>query len=184
MIAAAMALAIWPSFLSPPESRPVHHFKAGGGWRAERRVDRFTGKTTCTLERGRVTHRGGLVTFHLGRWADTTNAVLRLGDGPPMRAADLRFEASVLGANLRWKSMKNPTGGAVHVPARLLEGVDRVMIRPGEKGNVRRYRVSGLSAAVAAAAERGCRDYDPLDRHVVVIQPEDPTAQVSANESR
>lgn len=172
MIASVVALAFWPSLFGPPAPPAVQKYRVAG-WTAERRFNRFTGEVRCRLRRGSVTYEGGLMTLRLGRRVNTANAVFRVDGGQPRLAADVRFEAVSLGADIHHDRLPNPSRGEVHIPARLLAAAGAVAVRPrADAGDVRTFRIAGLEAAIAAAAARGCRDQAPdYGRTVVVTRP-------------
>ncbi|HEY8616133.1 hypothetical protein [Phenylobacterium sp.] len=171
MIASIVTLALWPHFLTPGLEPEVRRQRVGG-WTAERRLDRFTGEVSCRLHRGPVRYESGVVTFRLGRRVSTANALYRVDAGPPRLAADARFEAVSLGARLRYDGVRNPTRGEVHIPYRLVQGAKTAHVQSRPEGAVTPFQLAGLDAAIASAADAGCRDYTPdFGRRIVVTRP-------------
>lgn len=126
------------------------------GWRLDVRNDRFSGQTSCTVRKGDVTVRHGVAVFQFRRSVDTANAQFRIDQGPAQSVGSVVVEAAGLGASVAGGDLRNPSGGRVAIPLRLVSDAHQVSIRPNARGGRREFNLSGLAAAQDAARTQGC----------------------------
>lgn len=126
------------------------------GWRLEVAQDRFDGRTRCELRRGAVSVRHGVASFTFGRATPTAAAEFRIDAGPPQKAADVAEEAAGLGAAIAGDDLRNPSGGRVAIPLRLLTQARQVSIRPHPRSAHRDFDLGGLDTALARGQVQGC----------------------------
>lgn len=126
------------------------------GWNLEVTQDRFTNKTACKIEKLATLYKHGVITFQFGHDVNTANAQFRVDDGPARDASSVALEAAGLGARLSVGNLKNPSDGAVNIPASVLAGAHQVSIRADRRSGHRVFDLAGLSQALEAAREKSC----------------------------
>lgn len=159
MIGALAALAMLGGLFHPNDKLRhdvrAQHYRVDG-WRLELWDDRFTGQTTCRIERSNVVYSQGIVTFRFGHNVDTANALFRLDDGSVHTAGSVAVEAAGMGAKLSGPNLTNPSNGEVHIPADDLGDTLKVSIKPNNRMGHRVFDLTGLSHALEAAKARRC----------------------------
>jgi hypothetical protein len=133
-----------------PQSRRL------GAWAMVVRNDPFSGYRACRLGSGPVDYRRQALVFHLSHRTDTSGAVYRIDDGPPIWARSDAATLAHLGFALHADDLANPSGGLVRIPAARLAGAKQVRIEA--KGRVHAFRIAGFEAALAAARSLGCTE--------------------------
>jgi hypothetical protein len=133
----------------------VEHLKPAKGWRLTVRTDRFTGEKLCRLEARDTLYQDGVVTFRFAHWVDSANAEFRVGQGPVRSVGEVAVAAAGLGARFLSDNTRNPSDGAVRIPASQLTA-DSVTIRPNRHKKPHRFSLVGFQRSLAVARERGC----------------------------
>lgn len=145
-----------------PPPRPVETYEERfGAWRVDYHQDAFTGSLACAVFAGRTPphalvslDRDRLV-FHFPDRIETRDAWFRADDGPPQSAA-----ARLLPKLYRYSRVANVdsgTGGLVFIPAAALDQARYVDVRPNAGERARRFDLTGLAPALAAARARSCQ---------------------------
>jgi hypothetical protein len=153
MFALLLALSIWP-FASHPvitEARGVAKH-----WSFDLVKDRFSGGTSCHLNRGAVEVSKGFVAFKLGKAVDTADALYKIDDQPARRWRQVIPVLVAHGLTVQDDSLANPSGGVVTLPLADVMNAHEVEIRPAGDRKPRSFPIYALSIAVERAAERGC----------------------------
>lgn len=159
MLAAATALTLLGGGLNIPfvKTEPqVRRYTPAPGWVLTVKNDRFVGVKTCSLRRGSVSYVNRVVTFHLGGRVNTAEARFRVDGGPARSVGEVAVQAAGRGVGLRTRSLRNPSGGQVHIPAELVQRAQSVAIHPGPGARVRTYQLRGLEASIDVAKAQGC----------------------------
>lgn len=158
LIAASVVSFFWPFGPQPQTKASAYRLPV---WNIATYKDRFTGDTRCRVYQGKlnhpdVTYATKAVAFHFPVRMNTTEADVRLDNGP-VKAWRLAYPKLVkLGVQLEGDSLVNPTGGLVILPLEDLEGVHAVTVRPTPKSTPKTFGVDGLRDAVANAVSQGC----------------------------
>ncbi len=139
----------------PDQPPRVQHLKPAKGWRLTVRTDRFTGEKACQLRARDTLYQDGLVTFRFDHQVDTANAEFRVGEGPVRSVGEVAVAAAGLGARFLTSNSRNPSDGAVRIPARELTA-QSITIRPNPKAKPRRFSLVGFDRSLSIARERGC----------------------------
>ena len=161
MVSAVAAMALLSglpnlgALLSPNHDQTVERSRVMG-WSLEVVQDRFANTTTCRLQKSAMQYRHGVVTFQFGGGVNTAGAQFRVDGGEAKTAVSVAGEAAGLGARLSGDNLRNPSDGAVHIPASMLAGARTVAIRPDSLSNHRDFSLAGLSEALQAAKEKNC----------------------------
>jgi hypothetical protein len=130
------------------------------GWTLRVQADRFTGAHTCRLWRGGIDYQRQALVFHLPASIDTAGAVYRIDGGPAVPAASDEPELAALGFALHDDDLDNPSGGLVRIPSHRLTAAEAVKIEAAPGRRPVKFRISGLTAALAAARQAGCAEAD------------------------
>jgi len=138
------------------ESPPPQHVTHAGAWRLSTQYDRFADRTACSLQAPHAHYERHAVVFSFSGRTDTSAAVYRVDDGPPMTASDDEMELARLGFAVHQDDLNNPSGGLVRIPQSKLGGARTVSIQPRPRGPATKFDVEGLGDALAAAAKAGC----------------------------
>ena len=118
------------------------------GWRLEVRRDDFAHVVLCRLSRPHAFAKASDLVWRLGSKIDTSSALYRIDDGPPVAAPFFALSAS---ANLA-----NPSDGRIALDLSELSAAKRVSAEVRAGGHVYSLRVQGLGQALAAAQTAGC----------------------------
>ncbi|WP_158914572.1 hypothetical protein [Caulobacter sp. S45] len=152
-----LVTAIGLAVLSLHSTPPLHSLKVEQ-WIVQTRIDGFNGKLTCRLGAPGMAYRPGVIVFRLGRFGDTAAAEFRLDSGSAMsvrtvddEAASARFHASLGEIDFR-------SWNVVALPLESLVKAERIDIRPSPTRSARSFKLSGLSRAMDAAHNLGCKD--------------------------
>lgn len=151
-------LAGHPLSLASSSSRQDSERYRAGNWDLSIRKDRFSEKISCRLRSHdkKIVSFDNALAFRFGRQADVMRAVFRLDEGAIMRWRDVLPELAQLRVPLDGRDMEQPTGGAVWLPVRMLQGVSvvRIQARPNRKPRV--FSLAGLEEIQARAQMFGC----------------------------
>lgn len=140
----------------PAKAEVSRELTRAGDWRIEKVVDRFSGDTACTLERGDVSVRHGALVLDLGGRTDVTNGRFRIDNGP-VRGLDEGL-LDVAGGHYPFFAEKtsNPLRGKAALPLSYVAGASTVTVQPKATRRARTFSLSGLNEAVTAARATGC----------------------------
>jgi hypothetical protein len=135
---------------------PAHRLYQLGPWLIAVDRDRFAGATTCQLHSRDVSLRSDALIFRVAPEGDTTGTVFRIDSGPPHRVSEAfdALEAKGLFPQRGW--VVDPNGGEAALPASYVSGAAVVTMRVSPKQHPRRFKVSRLTEAEAAARGLGC----------------------------
>ena len=147
----ALALA-WPWTHSTVRTEHRHI----GDWRLIVRTDAFERKTRCQLYEHGVDYRRGALEFHFAPGVDTSAAVYRVDDGPPIETTAELMQIAELGFAIHDDNLRNPSGGVVRAPLARLQGAKTIAIQPRWGRPPVRFRLGQLQAALEAATKAGC----------------------------
>ena len=126
------------------------------GWRLDMKRDGFADSTSCVLRRHQIEVAGGVVTFYFRGGVDTANAQVRIDGAPAQPSNRYALEVADQGVPLGGSDLRNPSGGRVNIPLRVLVDARSVSVRPNLASRHRTYSLAGLPRAVAAAQSQGC----------------------------
>jgi hypothetical protein len=156
MIAAALfALSLFEA----PQTHTV--YRHVGGWTVKATTDRFTKAVTCSIRKGRVAFRNDVLIFHLGEYADTSEAVFRVDDGPARSVHDATYDDQRRGYYRRGGPLENPSAGEVALPSFYVTGAKWVYIRETPRNDLSWFNVSHFAEALALARSENCPDIGP-----------------------
>ncbi|HEX4182665.1 MAG TPA: hypothetical protein VHY34_05360 [Caulobacteraceae bacterium] len=127
-----------------------------GEWRLRTNTDAFSGQLTCRLSANHIEYGRGVLTFHLDRRVDTTNAVYRVDDGVPVTVRSEIMDMARRGFAVYQDDLANPSGGLVRIPEGRLLKARAVAIEAAPKGPIAVFKVAGFAAALDAASKAGC----------------------------
>ena len=150
----ALVVLVAPAKVLASSFGPVRERAVVGDWRLTVATDRFSGERRCRLASaaGNVVYRRGTPAIRLPRIPNSSDAVVRVDAGTPVRWRDLipelvRRDPGVLSTrDPRWLS----------IPLARIEKARVVWISPGFGKRGRAYRTAGLDAALERAAAFGC----------------------------
>lgn len=159
-VLAIAAVSLHLPFVHGPKAQANHpprteHVRPAKGWTLTVHNDTFTGEKHCTLDARDTRYENGVVTFRFSEWTDTANAQFRVGEGPVRPVGDVAVRAAGLGAKFLTNNTRNPSDGAVRIPADELTA-DSVTIRANRHARPHRFSLVGFQRSLAAARERGC----------------------------
>ncbi|MDB5454547.1 MAG: hypothetical protein JWP92_132, partial [Caulobacter sp.] len=138
-----------PHSITLPFTTPV---QTAGDWRLKVRADRFNGEVSCEVKSDFAQVRRHTVIFQLGRATNTSDADVRINDGPALKVRDIRMDNLRDGFSGRAGPIENPTRGEVGLPITLVAGADHVLVRPQRgKKPYRRFEIAGLTEILAKA---------------------------------
>ena len=139
----------------PAKAEVSREVTRAGDWRIEKVVDRFSGDTACTLERGDVSVRHGALVLNLGSRTDVTNGRFRVDNGPVRDLGEGLLE--VAGGHYPFFGEKatNPNRGKAALPLSYVAAARAVTVQP-TKLRARTFSLDGLNEAVTAARATGC----------------------------
>lgn len=152
-------LALIAALLSPNNVGITHRDNQTqhiAGWTLKVRVDNFSGGRICSLKNGKITYQRQAIVLHLPDTIDTTQAIYRVDNGPVQLSRDDDVSIAHLGFAIDQPVLDNPSGGLVRIPASKVLGAALLQIELSAFGHPRRYNISGLGAALTAAATNGC----------------------------
>lgn len=127
-----------------------------GAWALKVETDRFTGRLTCSLSKPRIRYERQALAFQLSSGANTFDAAYRVDDAPPVSARSDAMELARQGFALHNDDLANPSGGLVRIPLGRLSGAQAVRIQSRPNTIPVRFKIDGLSEALAAAQSAGC----------------------------
>ncbi len=155
VLAATLGLigSIWPFADEIDKVR----YRTAPGWLLVVEKDNFSGLTSCEARSRGVLVRRKVATFSLGARVNTAQAELRLDGGPAVWAGEFGLEVAGQGVRLRNGSVKNPTGGHVHVPLATLGSATQISIRPDRDRKAMTFLLAGLHQTLEAGKAHDCR---------------------------
>ena len=155
VLAATLGLfgALWPFADEIEEVR----YRTAPGWLLVVEKDNFSGEMACAAQSRRVLVRRNVATFSLGSRVNTAQAEFLLDGGPAVWAREVGLEVAGQGVRLLDGSVKNPTGGHVHVPLATLASATQISIRPDRDRRAVTFPLAGLHQTLAAGKAHGCR---------------------------
>jgi hypothetical protein len=139
-----------------------HHHSRIGRWRLEVTTDGFAQRTRCALRSGPIVYHRGALVFQLPHAIDTTAAVYRIDDGPPVDQRRNAMRLAELGFSLHDDQLDNPSGGLVRIPEDEVGAGRKVRIASGAFRAPLSYSIEGFAVAREAARQAGCgpEDFD------------------------
>lgn len=143
-------------FSSPsPVRTHVEHFAK---WRLRISKDTFTAQTHCDLKQHDVQVTPQLVTFSLGGEADTSQVALRMDNAAPLfiRSSDQSLPTQPNVALL------NPSMGEVRLPLNVATKAHQIAIETHPGAPIALFNLTGLTQALNAANQAGCKEYKPF----------------------
>ena len=156
MIAAALfALSLFDA----PQTHTVHRHVSG--WTVRVTTDRFTKGVSCSVSKGKVRFQGDVLIFHLGEYADVTNAMFRVDGGPVRSVHEATYDDQRRGYYRKDGPLENPSGGEVALPSFYVTGAKWVYIRETPRDYLSWFDVSHFTDALALARSEGCPDIGP-----------------------
>jgi hypothetical protein len=158
-----VGLILWIPFVyhgkpscGPFAARPAQSRRVIEGWRLTVRQDRFTGRNTCLVARGRQSLDRQVLVLRLPETVDTSRAVYRVDWGAPMAVSDDRAVVATLGHALWRDDLFNPSGGLVRIPYAKVANAHMIAVEAQPGGRIWTFSLAGLSAALAAAKSSQC----------------------------
>lgn len=136
-----------------PTAHPAYRV---GPWLIERNADGFTGTVGCELHTRDARLQRDTLIFRIAHEGDTTAAVFRVDSGPPRTVAEAFDTVEAHGFFPQRGWILDPKGGEAALPVSYLSGAKAVAIRVWPRPP-RRFDVSRLQEAEAAARAQGCR---------------------------
>ena len=156
MIAAAfLALSLFGSGQTDTVHRHV------SGWTVRVTSDHFTKEVSCSMSKGRVAFHNDVLVFHLGEFADTSDAVFRVDGGPVRSVHEATYDDQRRGYYRNGGPLENPSAGQVALPSFYVTGAKYVYIRETPRNGLSWFDVSGFADALAAARAMKCPDIGP-----------------------
>src|ERR1700733_6847084 len=146
MIAAAyLALSLFGAGQTDTVHRHV------GGWTVRVTTDRFTKGGSCSVTKGRVAFRNDVLVFHLGEYANTSDAVFRVDGGPVRSVHEGTYDDQRRGYYRSGGPLEKPAGGAGALPSFYVTGAKSVYIREKLRDGRSWFDVSHFADALALA---------------------------------
>lgn len=134
---------------------PVRQRVTLGDWRLTIATDRFSGERRCRLEtrKGHFLYSRGTTAIRLSRLFNSSEAIIRIDGGAPIRWRDLIPEVARLDPGFA----SDLTGRQLPIPAEVLKNARVVAVSPAFGRRPRTYRIAGLGGAIERAVVLGCR---------------------------
>jgi len=151
---ALVSLLLFPALGDHGAVRNAHY--RVGRWILNIRTDRFADERTCRLSRPGVTYERQALVFHLPPRLDTTTAIYRIDDAPPVAARNDLMQLAHLGFALQNDDLANPSEGLVRIPADRLASARTVKIEARAFSHPFTFKIDGFGAAKVLAEKVGC----------------------------
>jgi len=140
----------------PAKAEVTREVSRAGDWRIEKVVDRFSGQTACTLERGDLAVRHGALVVNLGRKTDVTNGRFRVDNGPVRSLTEGLTDVAAGHYPFFEDTKTSPIRGKAALPLAYVAGAQTVTVQPKPTRKAQTFALSGLTEALTAARATGC----------------------------